>query len=55
MNCTGCNREIKRGDRYVAVDRHVERVGRFGAVIVEDAELVAAYHMECAPDDSGRS
>lgn len=49
MNCTKCGGEIRRGERYVAIDRHVERQGRFGAVKVEDAELMAAYHLGCAP------
>ncbi|MGI5422965.1 hypothetical protein [Actinomadura luteofluorescens] len=49
MTCTACEREIGRGDKYVAVTRQTERVGLLGAVKVEDAELVAAYHPSCAP------
>ncbi len=49
MTCTDCDREIKRGERYVAVTRQEERIGRLGAIKVEDAELVAVYHPACAP------
>lgn len=49
MMCTACEREIERGEKYVAYARHIERVGRLGAVKVEDAELTAAYHLGCAP------
>lgn len=49
MNCTACGGEIRRGERYVAFERHTEREGRFKSVKVEDAELTAAYHMACAP------
>lgn len=53
-----CNGEIRNGERYVAFDRHIERVSRSlryprGAVTVEDAELVAAYHLGCAPSTGG--
>jgi hypothetical protein len=49
MTCTACEREIPRGDQYVAVTRQTERVGRLGAVKVQDAELIAAYHPGCVP------
>lgn len=48
MDCTQCGKAIKRGERYVAVDLHVERQGRF-SVKVEEADLLAAYHVGCAP------
>ena len=48
-SCTACGEKIKRGERYVADTRQLERVGRQGAVKVEAAELVAAYHEVCAP------
>lgn len=50
MACTECGREIKRGEQYVAVTRQTERVGRLGAVKVEDSDLVAVYHPACAPE-----
>lgn len=49
MICTECEHEIERGDTYVADTRQTERVNRFGAVIVKDAELLATYHSTCAP------
>lgn len=49
MKCTKCGSEIRRGDKYVAIDRHTEHVGRFGSVKVTEAELLAAYHPACAP------
>jgi hypothetical protein len=49
MTCTACDNEIERGDRYVAYARHIERVGRLGAIKVEDAEATAVYHLPCAP------
>jgi hypothetical protein len=49
ITCTACTKEIRRGETYVADARHRERVTWTGAVKVEDAELVAAYHEQCAP------
>jgi hypothetical protein len=49
MTCTACDNKIKRGDRYVAFTRQTERVGRLGAIKVEDAEATAIYHPSCAP------
>lgn len=50
MICTSCDREIKRGEKYIADTRQTEQAGRSGAVKVTDAELVAAYHPGCAPE-----
>jgi hypothetical protein len=51
-----CNRGIRRGERYVAIETKanlIERArGHRDVVKVEDAELVAAYHLECAPPKS---
>jgi hypothetical protein len=47
--CEICREPIRRDSHYVAVDRHVETVGRFGRITVKDAELAAAYHLDCAP------
>jgi hypothetical protein len=64
VNCSNpnCTREIRRGERYVAIDRHIETEtngnfidrarGHRNVVKVEDAEMVAAYHLECAPPKS---
>lgn len=49
MTCAECGREIRRGEQYVAYTRQTERVGRLGAVKVEDANLVGIYHPACAP------
>jgi hypothetical protein len=49
MNCDGCRRQIKRGEEYVTVLRHIESVGVFGAVKVKDAEVLAVYHLDCEP------
>lgn len=61
MNCANqnCGLEIRRGERYVSINRHIEvsvkpnlieRVrGRNDVVRVEDAETTAAYHIGCAP------
>ena len=54
MNCTKCGSEIHRGEEYVALNRHVEVVGRRfyerrDTVTVKDAENLATYHMSCAP------
>lgn len=50
MNCTSCDQEIHRGEKYIAVTRQTEQAGRLGTVKVSDAELVAAYHPRCAPE-----
>lgn len=61
MNCAdpNCNGEIRRGERYVSINRHIEvaekpnlieRVrGHRDVIKVEDAETTAAYHLACAP------
>ena len=49
LTCTACEREIPRGEQYIAFTRQQERIGRLGAVKVEDSELVATYHPGCAP------
>lgn len=63
MNCANqnCGREIRRGERYVYINRHIEvaakpnlieRVrGHRDVIKVEDAETTAAYHLACAPQD----
>jgi hypothetical protein len=48
--CTECAARIGAGEKYVAFNRHVERVDRDGAVTVDEAEMVTAYHLMCAPD-----
>ncbi|WP_329521121.1 hypothetical protein [Spirillospora sp. NBC_01491] len=53
MTCSACGNEIERGDTYVAITRNCERVGRLGAIKVKAAELVAAYHEDCAPKPDG--
>lgn len=50
ITCTACEREIKRGEQYIAFERKQERIGRLGAVKVVDAELTAAYHLGCDPE-----
>lgn len=50
ITCTECGNEIKRGEQYIAYPRQRERIGRLGAVKVEDAELLAAYHPGCEPE-----
>lgn len=57
MNCTKCGGEIRRGEEYVALNRHVEveRGRRFyerpseGVITVKDAENLATYHRRCEP------
>lgn len=61
MKCANpnCDEDIRRGERHVTVNRHIEvetsgnlierALGRRDVVTVEDAELVAAYHLRCAP------
>lgn len=49
LTCAACERKIQRGDQYIAMVRQSERVGRLGAVKVEDSEVTATYHPGCAP------
>jgi hypothetical protein len=49
LTCAGCGGEIPRGAQYVAFDRHLEREGRRRRVTVDEAELLSAYHLLCAP------
>lgn len=54
-----CRKAIRPGERYVAIDRHIEvsakpnlvdRIrGRDEVVKVENAELIAAYRVGCEP------
>ena len=52
MNCTTCGGEIRRGEKYVSINRHVERLERkflSVAVTVTEAEDLATYHLACEP------
>jgi hypothetical protein len=60
VNCTGCGTEIRRGEEYVALNRHIEVLGRRfyerqDSVTVMDAEGLANYHLRCEPPNAGRS
>lgn len=46
--CTACGVEIPQGEKFVAIQRHIQQDKRVRA-IVTDAELVAAWHQACAP------
>lgn len=47
--CMTCGKEIRRGEKYISFVRHVEHVGRFGAVTVDYAEDQATHHTGCVP------
>jgi hypothetical protein len=49
FTCAECESPIRRGERYMAEGRHIEREDRLGRIKVEDAELVVAYHLRCVP------
>jgi hypothetical protein len=48
LTCYVCSKEIPQGEKFVAVQRHVQQDKRRGSVVT-DAELVAAWHQSCAP------
>jgi hypothetical protein len=54
MSCYACERPIEPGERYIAIERSVERQDAAGVVSVEYAEVVVAYHLKCVPPVSAK-
>lgn len=45
----GCGVEIRRNEKHITINRHIEYMDSDKSVTVIDAETVKSYHLDCEP------